>query len=154
MAVLQPTKSLDAGVYPAIITTIEEVTSTFDGKETQQLKVQFVVLNDDLQKTTGEIRGYCSAKWGNKCKLADWAKVILGKKCPSTDQPFDYDMLLNRKCDIQVDEVMNKTGNLVSKITKLYPFKSMSNRPVEVDEDDYDPDEHSTGPIPAAPAKW
>ena len=136
VAVLQPTKSLEAGIYPAVITSIEEVTSTFDGKETQQLKIQFVVLNEDLQKTTEEIRGYTSAKWGNKCKLADWAKSILGKKCPGTDQPFDYDLLLNRKSDIQVEDVLNKTGNLVAKITKVYPFKSMSARFIEEENEE------------------
>ena len=136
MPVLDPTKTLEPGAYPAIVTEVEQVTSKFEDREVEQIRLQFVVLDDNLQKTDEEIRGYCSAKWGNRCKLTEWAKNILGKKCPSSTDPFDTDLLKNRKCDILVEEVKTKQGMLTSKVTGVYPFKTVSTRVREEDEED------------------
>ena len=137
MPVLQPSVSLEPGVYGAVVSSIEEIMSKFEDREVPQLQFQFVVLDADMKRTDQEIRGFTSAKWGNRCKLTEWAKIILGKKCPGPNEPFDTDMLLNRKCDIVVEEVQTRAGGTRSAITSLYPYKTVSARQEEAEEEPF-----------------
>lgn len=121
---------LEPGTYPALIREITEET----GQYGPQLRLQFVVLDEDDQETDGEIRAWCSAKWNAKSKLYEWAKVILGKKCPEATEAFDTDRLLRRKVDITVAESPGADGQTRTKISAIYPYRTMSAR--RDDEDD------------------
>jgi hypothetical protein len=143
MPILQPKEftGLEPGAYGVRIKEIVEQPAgekkpgmTFDPKP--QLQFQFVVLDAAGHDTEGEIRGWCNAVWGKKAKLVEWAQAILKQKCPKDDQPFDSDLLLNRKVDIVVET--NVAGN--SKVTKLFPFRTVS--AVDDDEDEEGPGDH------------
>ena len=127
MPVIQWTESgagLEPGVYRAKVTEIMEETGQFG----PQLRFQFKTLDSDGAESDGEIRGWCSAKWGPKAKLFDWARAILRAKCPGQGQPFDSDSLLNRKCDIEVVGYKKADGSDGTKIDRLYPYGTMSSQ--------------------------
>lgn len=130
VAVIQPTKGgVDAGYYPCVIRSIEERDKDKDGKLFEfgkQLFVTFVVLDEAAKETREEIYGYCSMKWGPKAKLYQWAQPVLRSKCPSPDEPFDYDVLLGKKCDVHVGEYQRNDGSTGTKVVNLYPFRSMT----------------------------
>lgn len=142
MPVLQPKEfsGLEPGAYGVKITEIIEqpagekkANMNFDPKP--QLQFQFVVLADDGSLTDGQTRGWCNATWGKKAKLVEWAQAILKNKCPKEDEPFDTDLLLKRKCDIVVEAT--PTGG--TKVTKLYPFRTVS----VTDDDEDGPGDHN-----------
>ncbi len=143
MPVLQWTEStgVDAGDYSAVITDIEDE----DGQFGPQVRLQFVILDDDGDQTKDQIRGWASQKWGPKTKLYDWARAVLGKKCPGPGQPFDTDKLINRKCDIRVEEKAGPQGPR-SFIAGVFPFGTI-NRP-EVDDDEPVPVKKAAKPTP------
>lgn len=129
MPVLQPSEAgsfLEPGTYRAQVSSIEETTSEYNGKPTAQLQFQFVILDADGQQTDQEIRGWCSAKWHEKAKLFAWARVLLGRRCPATTEPFDSDRLLGRKLDLEVIAYVKKDGKPGTKISQVYPFASMA----------------------------
>lgn len=125
--------TLPPGDYSAIVTEIEEE----EGQYGLQLRFQFVVVDDDGRKTDQEIRGWASAKWGPKTKLLDWAKALLGKKCPRANDPLDTDLLIGRKCDLRVEERPGQQGQMRSAVAGVYPYRSIT----MLDEDDLGPDE-------------
>lgn len=131
MPFINPTKSLDVGIYPAKISEIEEVEGTYEGKATKSLLFTFTVLDQAGAPTEDEIRGYTGYSWGAKSKLYDWAPVILGKRLDPA-QPFDYDRLRNRKCDIGVE---NNAAGTNTKVAKIYGYQTMSKQAAETDED-------------------
>ncbi len=87
-----------------------------------QIRMQFVILDDQGRDTEAQTRGWCNASWGPKAKLYEWAQAILKAKCPPPTEPIDTDLLLNRKCDIQIEQ----EGDKNPKITHLFPYRSMS----------------------------
>lgn len=125
-------KTLDAGYYPARITGIEETT----GEYGPQFQFQFVVLDEEGEETDSEMRAWCSQSWGEKAKLFAWAKAILGKRCPGSGQPLDTDRLKGKSVDIQVEVGTNKAGQPNSKITALLPYKTVSVKRAEPDDED------------------
>jgi len=128
---VQPTKGLDVGFYPCLIREITETTSEFTDKQTGKAKqvpqfvFQFVVLDDDNAETDDEMRGYCTISWGQRSKLYKWAQAILRGKCPQPNEEFDSDLLLRKRCDIEV--ALNTIGN--PKVENLFPFRAMSAAP-------------------------
>jgi hypothetical protein len=104
----------------------------FDPKP--QLCFRFVVLTQEGQDTIQEMRGWCNAVWAEKSKLMEWSGVILKGRGPKANEAFDTDVLLNRKVDILVDQEEGKNP----KITRLYPYRSMSVR----DEEEAFPEGH------------
>jgi hypothetical protein len=118
---------LEPGIYPARISEIIEQAAgartpsmSFEPKD--QFVFQFVILEDDGRDSMAQMRGYCNQTWGVKSKLLEWATVILKSKCPKPGEEFDTDLLLNRKCDIQVEQEANKSP----KITRIFAYRSMS----------------------------
>lgn len=124
---------VEPGTYSAIIKEITEE----DGQFGPQLRLQFVILDDDGDETDQQIRGWCSQKWGEKTKLFKWAKNILGKKCPGAGQPMDTDKLVGKKCDLVVAARKKADGTVGSGIEDVYPFKTVN--AVVDDEDDDKP---------------
>jgi hypothetical protein len=133
MAILQWTdsKTLEAGDYPAVITKIEETNGDFG----PQFQIQFVILDADGEETDDEIRGYTSQKWGEKTKLYEWSRAILGKRCPGTGQPMDTDKLKGRKCDLRVEAKLNKLGQPKTSIAGIYPYQTISKAAADDDDD-------------------
>ncbi len=123
--------SVEPGTYSALIT---EITEKPDGLYGPELQFQFVILDDEGDETDQEIRGYCSAKWGEKAKLYKWAKSVLGQKRVQPQMPLDTDKLLKRKCDLVVIGYTRKDGAPGSKVDDVFPFKSV-NAVVADDED-------------------
>ena len=132
MAILQPSTGgtmLEPGFYRAQITEILEEP---DGKFGPQFRFQFVVLDTGGDQTDQEIRGWCSQKWHEKAKLHEWAKAILGRKCPAATENFDTDKLMSKRCDLEVIANPKPDRPDGTKISKLYPFASMT----KVEDDD------------------
>ena len=132
---------VEPGIWPAVVTEIIETEQTFPSepdKIVQQLQFQFVILGADGSKTNDQIRGWTSRNWSTKSKLFAWAKVLLRNKCPKENEPLDTDLLIGRKCDLEVVEV-GTDGR--TKINQLYPYRTMS-----ATDDDGD------HPAPKAPA--
>lgn len=126
----ESTGMLDPGVYSAVVSEITEV----EGQFGPQLQFQFVILDGDGAKTDGQIRGWCSAKWGTKTKLLDWSRALLKSKCPAEKSPIDTDLLLGRKCDLLVESKLRANGEQGSTLAALYPYRTMSR-----DEDEDEP---------------
>ncbi len=136
VTVLQWTESgagLEPGDYPAIITEIDETT----GEYGPQFQFQFVVLDKEGEQTDQEIRGWASAKWGEKTKLYKWSQAILGKRCPKPGEPMDTAKLLNKRCDLRVVEKMSSQpgGGMRSSIAEIYPYQTVS-KAAEADDSD------------------
>lgn len=131
MPFINPTKSLDVGIYPAKITSIEVVDGNYEGKATKSLLFTFAILDEKGVETEDEIRGYCGWAWGGMAKLYKWAPIILNRKLDGT-VPFDYDRLLNRKLDIGVES--NKAGTS-TKVAEVYSYQTMSKVKPESDDD-------------------
>jgi hypothetical protein len=132
MPFINPTKSMDPGIYPAKIATIEEVEGTYEGKKTHSLLFTFAILDQAGGPTEEEMRGYCGYAWSKGSRLYEWAPIIMGKRL-DVSQPFDYDRLLNRKVDIGVE--MNKAGTW-PQIVAVYGYQTMSKAKPETDDDD------------------
>jgi hypothetical protein len=125
-------KGIEPGDYPAMITSIEEVS----GEYGDQLQLQLVVLDADGEQTNDEIRAWCSAKWTDRSKLFEWTKAILGKRAPTAGQPMDTDRLKNKKVDIRVEEKLGKSGQMRSSVTAMFPFNTISAKRDDPDESD------------------
>jgi hypothetical protein len=126
-------KGLEPGDYPAIITDIEETTGEFG----PQFQFQFVILDADGEQTDDEIRGWASQKWGEKTKLYKWSQAILGKRCPKPGEPMDTAKLLNKRCDLRVQEKMSSQpgGGMRSSIADIFPYQTVS-KAAEADDGD------------------
>lgn len=125
MPILQWTEGaeiLAPGNYAVQITKIEQVA----GQYGPQLQFQFQLVDAEDKLTDGQIRGWCSERWGPKTKLTEWARNILGR-LPGPDKPFDTDWLLGRKCDVLV-AADPQTGGAPdrSKLAGVFPFRSIS----------------------------
>jgi hypothetical protein len=128
--VIQPTTyvSVEPDIYSARISKIESETHEEYGP---QLKFTYTLLDAEGEESDDELWAWAGAKWNPKTKLYEWASAILGKRCPSPEEPFDYDLLIGKKCDVKVENVKNKAGQDRTAITKLYPYKSMNRPEVE-----------------------
>lgn len=142
MGILQwkETVTLEPGYYPAMVKSIEETVGEFaDDKrpgqirKVPQLKFVFSILNEDGQPATKESGepleqwAWASATWGPRAKLFDWAKVLLKNKCPAPGYPLDYDLLIGKKCDIEIELADTPNGQR-PKVVKVLPFRSMSSQ--------------------------
>ncbi len=129
------TTLLEPGYYPAQVRSIEEVTGDYG----PQLKFTFSILDGDNKPKTRddgqplEQWAWCSAKWGSRTKLLQWANVLLKTKCPSQNQPLDTDLLLGKRCDIQLDAKESANGPTV-RLVALWPFRSMTANQDDEDE--------------------
>jgi hypothetical protein len=132
------TTVLEPGYYPAQIKTIEETTSEFPDEKNpgktrtvHQLKFVFSILDEEGRPaaTAGgnpeEQWGWCSATWGPRSKLLAWAKILLKKGCPQPGEGLDWELLLGKKCDIEIVQKETSNGPRTS-IAGLYAFRSMS----------------------------
>lgn len=122
MSVLKWTepKIVPPGIYPAQVAEVREV----EGEFGTQVRIRFVILTPDGQRTEDMVDGYCKAVWGPRSKLFEWATEILrGKVQPGED--FDTDRLLGKRCDIRVDRKETKSG-FRSVVTKVYPYRTAS----------------------------
>lgn len=121
------TTGLEPGYYPAQVKTMEDASGDFG----PQIKFTFSILDPDNRprtKESGDLLeqwGWCSQKWGPKTKLLEWAKVLLKAKCPGINEPIDTDLLLGKRCDLEIVEKDGPNGT-VSRVGKLLPFRSMS----------------------------
>jgi hypothetical protein len=117
------------GYYPAQIKEIEVTTGEFG----PQLKFIFSILDGDNKPvmrdsgTPEEQWAWCSQKWGPRTKLLEWGKVILKAKCPGPGEPIDTDLLIGKRCDIEIVEKETPNGTR-TRIERLMPFRSMSNQ--------------------------
>ncbi len=114
---------VEPGTYSAIV---KEITEEAEGMYGPQLRFQFVVLDDDSDETDQQIRGWASAKWGEKTKLFKWAKSILGSKKCAPNQPIDTDKLLGKKCDLVVAARKKQDGSMGSGIEDVFPFRTVN----------------------------
>ena len=136
------------GYYPAVISEITESSRDWPSRNdpskmetVNQFVVQFIILDDDGKRTTDEIRGYCRQAWSQRSTLFKWSSAILGRKCPKADEEFDTELLLKRRCDLQVVNQKSAQGTEYSKVADVYPYRSMT---AEEDE------EPSTEPVGVA----
>lgn len=130
MPVIQPTRftTCEPGDYSAIVQEIDEV----DGEYGPQIQIQFGLIDGNgrplADPETGSpirIRGWCSARWGEKTKLHQWAKAILRNRCPSADEPFDTDLLRGRKCDLRVGQRQTPAGPRTV-VESVYPYRTLT----------------------------
>jgi hypothetical protein len=112
---------LEPGFYRAKLSEITEE----DGQFGPQLRLQWVILNDDGEPTDKEIRSWASCKWHEKSKLFAVAKALLKSKCPQPPAGIDTDLLLNKKADLEVVAYKKGDGSDGTKIGTIYPFGSM-----------------------------
>lgn len=120
-------QTIEPGYYPAQVKSIEEAT----GEYGPQLKFVFSILGPDNRpraKDSGdplEQWAWCSMKWGPRTKLLEWAKVLLKAKCPPPGEPIDTDLLIGKRCDIEIVERETPNG-MRTRIDRIMPFRSMS----------------------------
>lgn len=118
---------LDPGYYPAQVSTIEETSGEFG----PQLKFVLTILDNENHpriKDNGEAIeqwAWCSQKWGPRTKLLEWAKSLLKSKCPAAGEPLDTDLLLGKRCDVELVEKEGPNGTY-TRVGRLLPFRSMT----------------------------
>ncbi len=103
------------GTYVAKILSIEEETGQFGA----QLKFKF-----ELQLKEGEqpkvLNGWCSKKFGPKCKLFEWTIATLGPI--DRTYTFNSDDLIGKKVLVVVTQERGETG-IYNKITQVLPYR-------------------------------
>jgi hypothetical protein len=109
---------IEPGMYLAEITDVSEAENQFE-PEVERLQIQLVLLNEDGDRTSKEIRAYCNAKWGPKTTLYRWANQVLGKRCPGPGQPFDPNTLIGRRCAVLIEERETPNGPR-PRVSELY----------------------------------
>lgn len=124
------------GYYKARIDTLTEV----EGKFGPQLQFEFRILDETNEDTDSTVRGWCGLSWTPRSKLLTWAKVLLRGKCPVPPAPMNSDLLLGKRCDIELIEgnaMQDGSGYWTKLSGVLYPYNTVSNE--APDEDDEEP---------------
>ncbi len=122
MPVLEVTdyQTIPAGVYTAVLTSIEEKVSTVAGET--YWRWSFEVL--DGPNAGASVKANSSPKLGPKCKARGWTEAILGRKLTAGER-FDTDELVNRNCQLVV-KVEEKDGATFNEVDSILPAPARS----------------------------
>jgi len=109
---------IPAGVYTAIVTSIEEKVSTVAGET--YWRWAFEVLEGS--NAGASVKANSSPKLGPKCKARGWTEAILGRKL-TVGERFHTDELVNRTCQLVV-KVEEKDGGTFNEVDSILPAPS------------------------------
>lgn len=118
--------ALEPGFYRAKVTQIKETTGDFG----PQLEFTFTVLDEEGDETDNTVRAWCGIAWSAKAKLFGWSKALLRSKCPIPPAPIDTDVLIGKRCDIElVQGKQRDDGGYWTKLAPtIYPYNTMASK--------------------------
>jgi hypothetical protein len=127
MPVINYTPSAGSMIEPGFYRAkLSEIIEEKDGQFGPQLRLQWIVIDEDGNATDKEIRSWVSAKWHEKSRLFGVAKALLKSKCPQPPNGIDTDNLIGKRADLEVVPYKKQDGSDGTKIGNVYPFGTMT----------------------------
>jgi hypothetical protein len=104
---------VDDGDYEAVLDSIDQITTTFQGEEKERLKWVFRIPGKD----DAEIVGFTSMSPSTRAKAYEWAEVLMGEINPKIG--WGPDDVEGKRCRIFVGTTKDAQGNEKNRVEKV-----------------------------------